>query len=185
MLTNKTDIEAWLKKYNIKNYLIHDNLVVDVSQHASLANIEENQLPVQFGQCRGHFFIENSQLQTLKGVPNEIVGYFYIKNNLNLNELDYLPQTIGKDFIIEGTIEISSLINLDKSSFDFLEIFTKTSIKELNDYELKDNQEKLNYCLKYDSVINKVLPRIRSHYEKKQLEDLLKNQSANKKMIKV
>ena len=50
---NRTEIEKWLKKYKIKNYTIHSNLVVDVKGDVDLAawNIEE--LPFQFGTVSG------------------------------------------------------------------------------------------------------------------------------------
>ena len=73
---NKSEIEQWLKKYNITNYTIHDNLVVDVNGDVDVSSKELTKLPFQFGKVTGKFDCGSN----------------------NLTSLQYCPTTVGRDF---------------------------------------------------------------------------------------
>jgi hypothetical protein len=70
-------IRKWLDKYNIKDYTINDDFTIDV-KYLDLSCYKEESLPeyIQFGKvimCD----VSNSNLKTLKGLPQEYVVYFY------------------------------------------------------------------------------------------------------------
>lgn len=96
-LKTKSQIEAWLYHYQIKNFFIHDNLVVDVQGDVNLKDKNLSFLPIQFGVIHGTFDISDNHLTTLKGSPNEVKDDFACDSN-KLRTLKYAPKKVGKLF---------------------------------------------------------------------------------------
>lgn len=112
MLTNSTQIQAWLEKMQIKYYSIEPNLTVNVEQNVNLKAMNLSAIPVQFGEVKGAFIIQNNQLTSLKGVPHIIHGSFNCSGN-KLEKLDYLPQKIKKNFSCDSN-QLKTLEGLEK-----------------------------------------------------------------------
>ena len=89
----KLEIEQWLKHHAIEDYIIHDNLVVDVYGNVDLSARELDSLPFQFGKVFGFFSCDKNNLVSLKHCPFEVDGDFYCHNN-KLTSLGYMPTTI-------------------------------------------------------------------------------------------
>lgn len=123
---NKKSIKTFLKKHNITQYLLCDDLTVDVYQNVNLGGLKEKQLPIKFGIIKGNFIISFSQLNNLIGCPNEIYGNFQceksrlkslkgiskiVHGNVNcmgnyLKELDDIPDLISGYFdLTENPLE--------------------------------------------------------------------------------
>ncbi len=69
---DRDEIRAWLDKYNIRNYTIHENGVVDVAGHVSVGNQKLiTHFPFQFGRVEKNFYC----LNTNNGIL--ICGHFF------------------------------------------------------------------------------------------------------------
>lgn len=98
MFTTKEEIKNWLKSLYLSDYIIHDDLTVDVNENVDLLMlaIEEDKgftldsIPVQFGKVNGFFRCAGLNLTSLKGVPREVNGSFNCSNN-KLTSLKYSP----------------------------------------------------------------------------------------------
>jgi hypothetical protein len=99
MLMNKLEIENWLIKMNITNYVIHDNLVVDVNNDVFLTDQKLTEIPIQFGVVKGSFECFHNKLTSLKGVPFEIEKDFDAHQN-KLTNLSFFPKKIGQSIVL-------------------------------------------------------------------------------------
>lgn len=75
-LDNKKDIKKWLDNYNIQNYTITENLVVNVKGNVDLRGLNLKNIPIQFGKIEGYFDISENFLEVLYGCPFEVTGDF-------------------------------------------------------------------------------------------------------------
>jgi hypothetical protein len=90
------DIESICKKYDITNYTINTDGLIDVDGDVYLDNKRLTKLPLRFGRVTGYFICYDNQLTTLEGGPRE-VGGFYCHNN-QLTTLEGGPREVGGDF---------------------------------------------------------------------------------------
>lgn len=97
MFETKEQIEQWLKRYRINNYVINEDLTVDVYGKVILSNHNLKELPIQFRRVRGNFELRNNKLKSLKGCPIIVDGDFSCENN-RLTSLEYCPQKVGDLF---------------------------------------------------------------------------------------
>lgn len=73
-LTDVTEIETLLKKWDIRNYTIRPNGVVDVKGDVKISFLTDYQkLPIRFGTVTGKFFLcgINLSLTTMEGCPEK------------------------------------------------------------------------------------------------------------------
>lgn len=97
-LKTKEEIENWLEDNFVKDYIINDDLTVDINSGTiRFAHKKIEYLPFQFGFINGNFNISNNKLKTLKGSPLEVKGDFNCSNN-NLTSLEFCPKSIDKIF---------------------------------------------------------------------------------------
>lgn len=100
MLQTKEEIKEWLEYYFIKDYIIHDDLTIDVNGNVGLGDRGIYQLPVQFGVVDGNFLISHSRISTLKGCPLKVTKKFDCSKNF-LESLEFCPKEIGQAFICD------------------------------------------------------------------------------------
>jgi len=93
---NYQEIEQWLNEHYIKNYTIHENLVVDVDGDVDLANCELTNIPVSFNSVTGGFYCEKNHLISLHNSPLTVGKHFYCYKN-KITSLQYSPRTVGGD----------------------------------------------------------------------------------------
>ena len=105
-------IKKWLKKYNIKNYMINYDLTIDVDGMVHFSKYHNGLLSgnfpeyIQFGKMiNGYFSIRGCNLTTLRGCPTSISngstnfnGDFSCSDN-KLTSLKYAPKEITGNFI--------------------------------------------------------------------------------------
>ena len=101
MLKTKQEIKYWLAKHEIINYIINDDLTVDVYEDVFLSKNTPNFL-VQFGTIEGDFDCSNIELTSLKGCPKIIKGNFSCSDN-PLSSLKYGPIEVEKNFSCSNT----------------------------------------------------------------------------------
>ena len=108
-LKTKEEVQSWLDKNEIKNYIINDNLIVDVKDTVYLINknYSEYQLPIQFGKVDKDFICNWRFLSSLKGMPEYVGGDLDLQNN-NISSLKGSPKEVKGNFNVSG----NPLINL-------------------------------------------------------------------------
>lgn len=95
-------IKEWLDKKGISNYTINDDLTVDVNGEVNLNATKSKgngltEIPIQFGEIKGNFYIANNRLTTLVGSPRKVDGIFNIVGN-ELTDLKGSPQYVDGRF---------------------------------------------------------------------------------------
>ena len=89
------EIEEWLNKFSISNYIITDDLQVSVFGNVNLnAKIEGKKLPISFKSVDGYFDISNNSLESLEGTPWSVLKDFNCSDN-KLESLFGAPYKVG------------------------------------------------------------------------------------------
>lgn len=146
--TNKKNIKNWLDTRNIKDYTIHDDLVVDVKDAVvELGHQNLSYLPIQFGKVEGNFYIANCNLKTLKGSPRYVTGFFDCSNN-NLMSLDYAPEKVN-DFDCSNN-KISSFKNIHLTATNML-LIQENPIVNFNYKDIENIQTDI-ICMHSDII---------------------------------
>lgn len=113
------DIEEWLKKFSVSNYIINDDLEVSVFGNVNLnGKLKCKKLPIKFKSVDGYFDISNNELTSLEGSPESVIKDFNCSSN-KLGSLFGGPYKVG-DFDCSKN-ELSSLSYCPKEvdgSFD-------------------------------------------------------------------
>ena len=81
----------------IKNYVINEDLTVDVNEYVNISYKNLKEIPIRFGIINGGFNCNSNHLTSLKGCPQKISGTFYCVDNKLIN-LEYCPEIINDDF---------------------------------------------------------------------------------------
>jgi hypothetical protein len=89
-------MEKWLKQHNIANYVIKDDLTIDVQNNLQLIDLKESSLPeyINFGYVYGKLECLNNNFTTMRGFPKKIGRFANINYNKKLRSLEFLPQEI-------------------------------------------------------------------------------------------
>lgn len=124
MLKKREDIEAWLKNQytNPQLYDIRPDLTVDLIGVAIDFNKDmlirisqfDYRMPIQFNVVSGSFYVDNCDIQTLRGVPRKIYDDFYVTGNPALRSLEFAPELIGNYFKFTDNPRLKSLHNIHK-----------------------------------------------------------------------
>lgn len=89
-------IKYFCLENNIQHYIINDDLSVDVTQDVIIRKMGR-ELPIQFNKIYGDFNISGFNLNTLKGSPRIVRGFFDCSYN-SLTTLKYAPKEVLKHF---------------------------------------------------------------------------------------
>lgn len=90
-------VKSWLDKRRIKNYIINDDLTVDVNGNVQIDDKSITEIPVQFGKVSGDFNISYNNFTTLKGCPHSVGADFICSSN-KLTSLKFSPKIVKIDF---------------------------------------------------------------------------------------
>src|SRR5208283_1797550 len=79
----RAQIIKWLNTYGVKNYVINDDLTIDVNGNVNLTNKNLTKFPdfIKFNHVSGYFDCYHNQLTSLKGCPSSVDNYFDCRNN--------------------------------------------------------------------------------------------------------
>lgn len=97
----KDEIENWLFSQRIKDYIINDDMTVDVNDNTYISGKSVYHIPIQFGYINGDFAIRETYIKSLKGCPHTVKGDFFCNNN-ELENLDFLPKNISRDIFCQS-----------------------------------------------------------------------------------
>ena len=75
------EISQLCDKYNIENYSINKDGLVDVDGSVFLNSRNLHILPLKFGKIKTYFDCSNNHLTSLSGSPTEVGDSFYCHNN--------------------------------------------------------------------------------------------------------
>lgn len=107
----RKNIKKVLSSLNINNYMINDDLSVDVYGNVMFIK-SDTDIPIKFRNIYGNFNCSYVNLTTLKNSPDYVYGYFSCCNN-NLDSLEFAPLYIEGDFDCSYN-SIESLKNFPK-----------------------------------------------------------------------
>ena len=104
-------ISQWLDMMDIKDYVIREDLVVDVLNDVNLTGEELEELPefIKFGKIWGGFYAGGNPWQSLEGFPKEVKGDLQINSIANILEVGEVNPKINKK-LIEKLIKVNGQI---------------------------------------------------------------------------
>lgn len=113
------EIEKWLESFSITNYMILDDLTVNVFGSVNLNNkLNGKKLPIKFKKVDGYFDISDNELKTLEGCPEVVTKDFNCSRN-NLASLFNSPKEVGDfDCSYNDLKDLSYCPKTVKGSFD-------------------------------------------------------------------
>lgn len=134
--TNMTEkeIHFYCEKYEIENYIINEDMSIDVDGDVNLSQQNLTELPLNFNKVSGDFCCAINHLTSLVGCPKEVGGDFQCNYN-KLKTLLYSPKVVG------GVFDSSNnrLTSLEGCQFDFMAInFEYNDITPKSLFELDD-----------------------------------------------
>lgn len=95
--TTEEEIHRLCENHEIHNYIINEDLSIDVEGDIYLSNISSESIPFNFNYVSGNFECDYSELQSLKGSPKIVNGDFDCSYN-DLESLKYSPEEVGGNF---------------------------------------------------------------------------------------
>lgn len=160
---SKDSTKNWLDSQFIHNYIINEDLSVDVMGDVNFSGKNLEFIPIQFGVIDGNFDCSNTNLQNTQGFPKKVKGSvdisgtsikslhgmtedigqsFYCSNNKELFSLKYGPAKVNKTYVISYT-PINNLedfsCNIGGNLYSVYDLEEKRgcNIQELKDYYIK------------------------------------------------
>jgi hypothetical protein len=119
---SEEEVAEICRKYNIQNWIINSEGLVDVYGGVRLLGRGLKEIPLKFGNVAGNFDCDKNQLTSLEGCPHTVGGIFDCSRNKLVN-LDGCPKEVGGDFrcednqltSFEGTKSIGGYFNCYKN----------------------------------------------------------------------
>ena len=194
MYKTKEEIKMWLDKKGVTNYIINQDLTVNVNGDVSIGFMSLKSIDVQFKKVTGNFYCNNNFLTSLQGCPQSVGGNFKCHTN-QLATLEFSPEKVHVDFVFSGN-PILSLIkrpcyvggifighNINISSLEGLPDFygsfkislkSKDKLKELESlYDVSGNEiwltKKQYHTFKFSHTLEKALDDINSKNKKNKI----------------
>lgn len=94
---NYSKIKELCGEYGIKDYIINNDLTIDVDGDVDLRNLNITEIPLNFNKVKGKFCIPNTKIKSLKGCPKYIGGHFELYFCQDLKNFEYGPTYVGGD----------------------------------------------------------------------------------------
>jgi hypothetical protein len=103
-------IEKWLDEMEINNYVINDDLTIDVDGpvYLNYKNLVKFPDYIQFGKVNGYFDCRLNNLTNLRGSPITVYGSYSCDNN-KLNSLEGCPKKVNGNYFYcyENAVEFT------------------------------------------------------------------------------
>ena len=97
MYSAREEVENWLILMGVENYIINEDLTVDVNGDVDISCKKLKKMPINFSVINGNFDCSYNELTDLKDCPKEIRGYFNCGSNY-LTSLEGFPKEIKGSF---------------------------------------------------------------------------------------
>lgn len=92
-MQSKKHIQDWLKNMNIYDYVITQDMKVNVDHDVDLRNKNLTHIPIQFGEIEGNFLVSHNQLTDLKGFPQKVDRVLDFSHN-QIVSLEGFPKSV-------------------------------------------------------------------------------------------
>ena len=146
IIITKEEIKKWLDKTGIKNYVIRDDLTVDVNGDVNISSLGLAKIPFKFNRVEGTFDCISNYLTTLKNAPNHVGENFYCYDNTRLpyNYLKNFDFSFVKKWVSTGWDDIDRYWNEEN-----INVNTRDGIEKwLSLYDIK------NYVINADLTVD-------------------------------
>ena len=187
MYSTRKEVVDWLISIKIYNYIINEDLTVDVNSDVDISNKKLKEIPVKFGKINGiSFNCSNNNLTNLEGCPDVIYGSFYCNYN-NLTSLEHCPQVIKGSFDCANN-ELTSLKELPNVIFNNYLSFENNKIKEHDLAEIDFNKDNFSYIysdFNEDGDKEEFFNKVNYYKNIKEENKLLKELSNNNNNVKL
>lgn len=110
LVNNLLSNQQLCKKYNIKNYTINSDGLIDVDGDVNISGRNLTKIPIKFGRISGSFYCHINKLISLEGAPIQVSGDFFCGHN-QLISLKGAPKEVSDDFFCS----YNELISLEGS----------------------------------------------------------------------
>jgi len=97
---HKLKIDKICKKYDIKNYTINSNGLIDADDDVWFNSRKLRKLPLKFNKVSGWFGCDRNELISLEGSPKEVNNNFNCNRN-RLTSFKYAPKIVRGHFNCE------------------------------------------------------------------------------------
>ena len=157
---SNTEIDEICREYDIENYTINGDNLVDVYGNVDLYWKKLTSIPLNFNIVNGYFNCGNNYLTSLKGCPVRVGNWFSCHNN-KLTSLQYHPTVYGEFYCYNNQINTFENFYYFKEDIDFrynpiwdiYELFNDMTLVELTrdygfEYEGEIDLYKLDVFLK-------------------------------------
>lgn len=183
-MSSKQEISRWLDRNSIDNYIVNDDLSINVNGDVKLYDIKIETLPYKFNIIFGDFRILNCELTTLKNCPNIVYESFACSYN-PIHSFNDAPHHVGGNFYCSST-PIKNLTTLQthfegkfyhcaEEKSQFLEDFKNYYEKEVIDCE--------NVIFQYK--VGLTMDQIKTVLEKNYLEKIILEKEELSKIVKI
>ena len=93
----ESEVAKICRKYDIKNWTLNSDGLVDVDGDVFIQETSMTQLPLKFGTITGRFYCHDNRLTSLEGAPHTVGDNFSCGYN-KLTSLKGSPHTVGEGF---------------------------------------------------------------------------------------
>lgn len=149
----KSEMVNWLEKMKIQNYVIHDDLSIDVNDNVNIARHNLDSFPYAFGVIHGSFDCSYNNLTSLKNGPKIVKGNFDCSSNKikTLEDSPFCQKNYNCSYNELKTLEgIQPVVN-DNLNCVFNKLTSFGSLKTVKrDLVCEDNQLDLAQFYKID-----------------------------------
>jgi hypothetical protein len=179
-LKTKKEIIYWLDSLYIEDYIVNDDLTVDVDNRVYI-NKKIKTFKVQFNQIQGSFVCSNTDLISLEGSPKIVKDTFNCSDN-NLTSLKYSPQMILGNFIcsfnqltsLKGSPnKVGRLFEAASNQLTNLDFCPEATIIDVNENPIKNignNILQFEVSFNHSCFANSTkIEEFQSYYKKNQL----------------
>jgi len=97
LITDPVKVKNWLYDRRLESQATIDDDGVVWKSTVDMSGIGAKSIGVQFGKEINYFYVDNNNLTSLKGSPEEVIQNFSCNNN-NLKTLKYAPKIVHNEF---------------------------------------------------------------------------------------
>lgn len=114
----KKEIKSWLDSLDIKNYVINDDLTIDINGDINLRRkLHTKKIPYKFRNVSGEFNCEHNNLKLLTNCPDFVGGDFVCCNNELVSLSEGPKEVLGNYYAYKN--QLVTLKGIPKSLYSF------------------------------------------------------------------
>ena len=102
----ESEVAEICRKYNIENWTLNSDGLVDVNGDVHLAFKRLNKIPLKFGTVTGDFDFDCNRLTSLEGASHTVDNFFIFDNEKiytdKLTSFEFAPKYVGAGFSCRG-----------------------------------------------------------------------------------